>query len=61
MLIDVKVAVAGRRFAYRRGRYDVPEEIAKDLIQSGHAEKVSKGGRPKKETVTESEVESHEE
>lgn len=51
MLVDVKVAVAGRRFAYRRGRYDVPEEIAKKLLDAGHAEKVSKGGRPKKEPI----------
>jgi hypothetical protein len=51
MLIDVKVAVAGKRFAYRPGRHDVPKEVAEDLVRAGHAEKVSKGGRPKKEPV----------
>lgn len=51
MKLRIFQPVAGRRWSYPAGIYEVPEEIAKKLLDAGHAEKVSKGGRPKKEPV----------
>ena len=49
MKLRVFQPVAGRRWAYPAGVHEVPEEIAKKLLDAGHAEKVSKA--KKKEPV----------
>jgi len=48
MKLEVFQPVAGRRWAYPAGVHEVPEEIAKLLLDAGHAKKVSKGGGKKK-------------
>lgn len=54
MLVKLKSAVAGRRFAYRPGVHDVPDNLAKKLIDSGQAEKVETRGRPRKTSISDS-------
>ena len=51
MKVNLKSAVAGRRFQYRPGIQEVPDDLAKKLIDSGQAEKVESRGRktPSKE------------
>lgn len=51
MKLEIFQPVAGRRWAYPAGVHEVPEEIAKLLLDAGHAKKVSKGSK-KKEPVT---------
>lgn len=46
MTIEVMQPVAGRRWAYPAGVHDVPEEIAKQLLDAGTAKKV-KGTKKK--------------
>ncbi|MFP4066224.1 MAG: hypothetical protein ACLFS5_01865 [Spirochaetaceae bacterium] len=57
MKLRIFQPVAGRRWAYPAGVHDVPDEIAKKLLDAGHAEKVSKGGggykKPKAESSEE--------
>lgn len=47
MKIEVFQPVAGRRWAYPAGVHDVPEEIAKQLLDAGTAKKVSKSAKKK--------------
>lgn len=42
MRIRIKQALAGPHYAYSRGEQEVPDELAKRLIASGHAEAVRK-------------------
>jgi len=52
MKIRIHEPVAGRHWTYPAGEFDVPETIAKRLLDAGTAEKVSKGSRQKKSEVT---------
>jgi hypothetical protein len=42
MRVEIFEPVAGRRWAYPAGVHDVPEEIARKLVDAGHARKIEK-------------------
>lgn len=54
MTVKLKSAVAGKRFSFRPGIQDVPDDLARKLIDSGQAEKVETRGRPRKKSESES-------